>query len=109
MLSIAVMKSAVGLFKDLVGMVNERRKHYREAFERICTPLYEKLELVAKEYHGIFAYISAALSKKNPDLQSIQSEVTSRRNDLVIVRDGIVGKSFAILERVDRVSHPRSV
>ena len=64
MLSIAVMKSAVGLFKDLAGMVNERRKHDRESFERICTPLYEKLELVAKEYHGIFAHISAALSKK---------------------------------------------
>ena len=64
-------------------------------FERTFKPLYERLEVVAKEYHGIVQHALSRLQHNNPDLEFISNQMQAKRAALVIARNGVIGEAFA--------------
>jgi hypothetical protein len=98
LLDIAIARSVVDLFKELVGLVRGAREEKRKFFERVIKPLYDRLELVAKEYHSIVEGARSALGEKAPDLDSILKNVENGRKSLILARNGVIGEADAFLE-----------
>jgi hypothetical protein len=99
MLEIAMLKSLVDLFKELLNIVDRGAKNRRETFEKTFKPLYERLEPVAKEYYMIIHQAAHQLEQPDPDFNSIVAEVEARRAGLIIVRNGVLGEADAFTER----------
>jgi hypothetical protein len=92
-IELAVVKSVVDLFKELLSFIDRAEKNRREMFDRTFKPLYERMEAVAKEYHSALAGAALALQAPEPDLQSILKEFEQKRAELIIARNGVVGES----------------
>src|SRR5690349_16558786 len=68
-------------------------------FERTFKPLYERLELVAKEYHRAVEHANLRLQQDEPKLESIINQLQAQRADLIITRNGIVGEALGFVKR----------
>jgi hypothetical protein len=96
MLDLGVIKSALDLFQQLLGIIDRSEKAKHDMFNEIFKPLYEQLELVIKEYYALIRQCSTRLSDANPDFMSILNEMETNRAALVLSRNAVVGESFAI-------------
>jgi hypothetical protein len=99
MIEMATVKSIVDLFKDLLSVIDRRNEDRRRVFEQTCAPLYERMEIVAKEYHAIIHEAVARLEAVDPDGGSILDDVQKKRAALIIARNGVVGEARAFVKR----------
>jgi hypothetical protein len=97
MIELATIKAVVDLFKDLVGLVKQREQDKREAFERTCKPLYDRLEIVFKQYYAMVATTARQLDKPKPNFEAVLREMKKQRDAVVIARNGILGEAEALL------------
>lgn len=74
MIEFAALKSVVDLFKQLINISDGRAKVKRDSFERTFKPLYERIEIVAKEYYGAVSKTASQLNKPSPDYTVILQE-----------------------------------
>jgi hypothetical protein len=95
MFDIALANSVLDLFGKLLGYVDREAKNRREVFERTCLPLFEQLEILAKEYYAAIHKASLQLAKPNPDLRAIADELEAERGAIIIAREGILGRAAA--------------
>ena len=97
--NVPVVKLVVDLVKELLGFIDRGKKEKHEMFERVCKPLYDRLELVAKEYHEIVQKAARRLDENEPDFDSIVKEIEDGRAQLIILRNGVIGESEGFLKR----------
>src|SRR5580704_14760551 len=97
MLELETFRSVVGLFKEVVGLIDQRNKNKRELFERTCKPLYDRLELIVKDYYAALAVATSELDKSQPVLRGILRDMNDRRSALIIARNGIMGEAEALV------------
>jgi hypothetical protein len=98
MLDPATVAIIVPLFKEIIEFFKGRGAKRRDMFERTFKPLYEALEPVAKDYHGIVRKAALQLEKRNPDLVSIVHEVQAERAGLIMARQGLLGEADAFIK-----------
>jgi hypothetical protein len=99
MIELASLKSLVDLFKELLAIREDRRQDKRKVFDRVCKPLYEQLEPIAKEYYAIVSECASKLEDSKPDYFAIAKRVSERRAAIVIGRNGILGACDSQSER----------
>jgi hypothetical protein len=105
MIELATIRSVLSLLKDLLFFVERGKKRKRETFDRICKPLYERLEVVANDYYAGVSQATQALSKPRPNLKEIAQDLRTKRAALIIARDAVVGEAQAAYA-LDLPSYP---
>jgi hypothetical protein len=98
MIELASVKVVVDLFKELLDLLGRRKTANRETFDRVCKPLYEQLEPIAKQYYEIIHTAAAKMKPSQAELRVIADEVKRQRGNLIIARNGILGAASAFLE-----------
>src|SRR6516164_1124976 len=109
MIEIGVLTSAVELFDKILGIIDRRQKNKKELFANRFKPLYEKLEMVSKEYYAAVQETLAELEKPQPEYSSIRDNLVRRRAGLVLVRNGVLGQAFAFEERFNPSSSTKKL
>ena len=96
MLDIAMVKGAIDLVKELGGFIEWTGKRRRTQFEKIIEPLFQRLEVIAKEYYATVAQVRQQIGAKDADLVAIFKAASEKRALLVIARNGILGETQAL-------------
>jgi hypothetical protein len=99
MISLKAIDTALSLLNKFLGLIDRQNKNRRKSFERICEPLYKRLEPLAKEYYDIVHEANVQLAKRNPDYPTILLKLEKRRAAIIIARDGILGEVSAFQDR----------
>jgi hypothetical protein len=92
MLDVGVIKSVIDLFNSLLALIDRGAKERRDAFERTIKPLYGDLQRITNEYYQIIEHARVALEETDPDLSSIVRDVKSKRADMIMARNEIIGQ-----------------
>jgi hypothetical protein len=98
MIDLAMAKSVVDLFKELLGFLDRKNQNRRDVFNNAYKPLYERLDAVVKEYYAAMREVLKHLEENEPDLRGAIRELEDRRASLVLARDGILGEASAFFE-----------
>lgn len=101
MIEIGGIKSSIDLLDQLMRMIRQGRQDKREAFDRICKPLFEKLEPIVQEY---FAIANDALRdlENGAEVRDVIRGMMKRRANLLIARDRLIGNARAFSELLPR-------
>jgi hypothetical protein len=99
MIEVATLKSIVDLFKQLLSIVNGRAKARRDSFDRTFKPLYDRMEIVAKDYYAAVSKTASQLNDPSPDYRKILKELEASRAAIAIARNGVLGESQAFLNK----------
>jgi hypothetical protein len=91
MIELATLNSVVSLFKELIGIIKDRREEERKTFDRVCKPLYEQLGPLAKEYYSIVQDCATRLTEEEVNFEHIANVATARRAAIVLARNGVLG------------------
>lgn len=89
----------LGLYKSLFDIGQANKKNRKELYVDLFEPLFKKMEEVAVEYHKMIVEVRDALKTDNPDFRSIANNLSSRRNDLVMARQAVLGEAIAFRSR----------
>lgn len=95
MLDLNVVKSIVALFKGVIDIIEGRTKVRRDSFDRTFKPLYDRMEVVAKEYYAAVSRASLLLTKSAPQYSDILDELEASRAAIIIARNGVLGEATA--------------
>jgi hypothetical protein len=88
----------VKLFKDLMSLFKQVRKDEREQIQKICTPLYNRLEPIATQYFELISRANSLVHESNPHLEQILGLIKEERGRIILIRNGIIGEARGILE-----------
>lgn len=98
MIELETVKSAVDLFKELVGFINNKRKGRHKILEHTCKLLHERLEPIVNEYYLIINEAEVRVAQQQPALAEIFDDVAQRRSLFIMARNGILGEAQALKE-----------
>lgn len=86
------------LFKELLSLFKQVRKDEREQLEKVCTPLYNRLEPIAAQYFQLISRANSLVHESDPQLERILGLIKEERGRIILIRNGIIGEAAGILE-----------
>ena len=98
MVDFAVVSSFLDLFNKLLDLIDRTEKKKRKVFERVCKPLYERMDVIVTEYNRAIADTISDLEGRAA-FKGILRDLKTKRAALVIARNGVIGEANAFSAR----------